>query len=509
MGDLKLERTEVSHHSTEWDCWIIIDNNVYDLSKFIGLHPGGLGPILEYAGKDATEAFYSLHRQETLLRYQRYKIGTLMNEEPKIHVAQPGDISSVPYSESSAWMGFKSPYFKESHARFRSALRKTMDSLAPEARGYEDSGDKPSTELLQKLGDLGILAANIGPGPWLKSFRLVGDVKPEEFDYFHEMIAHEETARWTSPGTSSGIFGGMVISLPTVINFGRPEIQAKVIPEVLSGRKRMCLAITEPYTGSDVANIQTIARRTADGKYYIVNGTKKWITAGMFADYFSVAVRTEGGISMLLVERGEGVETKPIKTSYSASAGTSYVMFENVKVPVENLLGKENQGFKVILSNFNHERWVMLTGASMGARVVIQDCFKWANQRQVFGKRLIDQPVIRNKLAKMVAAAESTHNWLENITYQMCHMDYKEQSQKLAGPLALCKFRMTRMLHEISDDACQIFGGRAITRGGMGRSVESMQRTYKFSAILGGAEEIMADLGIRQAMRHFPENARL
>ncbi|KAG0176042.1 hypothetical protein DFQ28_007923 [Apophysomyces sp. BC1034] len=509
MENHKFDRVQVSLHASETDCWVIIDDSIYDLSKFINLHPGGVNPIIEYAGKDATEAFYGLHRQEVLLKYNRYKIGTLADEEAKIHIYQPGDISTVPYAESSAWMGYRSPYFKESHIRFRAALRKIMDELAPEARSYEDTGEKPSDEFVQKLGSHGILAANVGPGPWLKPFRLPGNVKAEEYDYFHEMIAHEEGARWVSPGTGGGIFGGMVISIPTVINFGRPELQAKVIPEVLSGRKRMCLAITEPSTGSDVANIQTTATRTPDGKHFIVCGTKKWITTGVFADYFSVAVRTEGGISMLLVERGEGVDTKPIKTSYAASAGTSYVTFDHVKVPVENLLGEENHGFKVILSNFNHERWIMLTGASMAARVVIQDCFKWAHQRKVFGKPLIEQPVIRNKLAKMICAVESVHNWLENITYQMCHMDYKEQSEKLAGPIALCKYRMTRMLHDVSDDACQIFGGRAITRGGLGRAVESLQRTYKFTAILGGAEEIMADLGIRQSMRKYPHNARL
>jgi alkylation response protein AidB-like acyl-CoA dehydrogenase len=253
----------------------------------------------------------------------------------------------------------------------------------------------------------------------------------------------------------------------------------KIVPEVFAGRKRIALAITEPYAGSDVARIRTTAKRTPDGKHFIVNGVKKWITSGCFADYFSVAVQTEKGMSMLLIERSEGVETKPIKTSYSPSAGTAYVTFENVKVPVENLLGKENKGFYVVLSNFNHERWVMLTGISMACRLVVEECFKWANQRKVFGKRLIDQPVIRFKLAKMISRLESYHSWLENITYQMNNMDYAEQADKLAGPLALCKYLSTRVAHEISDEACQIFGGRAITKTGMGRTVELLQRTYK------------------------------
>jgi alkylation response protein AidB-like acyl-CoA dehydrogenase len=88
-------------------------------------------------------------------------------------------------------------------------------------------------------------------------------------------------------------------------------------------------------------------------------------------------------------------------------------------------------------------------------------------------------------------------------------MNYNEQASKLAGPIALCKYQVTRMLHDVSDDACQIFGGRAITKTGMGRQIETLQRTYKFTAILGGSEEIMADLGVRQAMKYYPSSARL
>ncbi|KAI9275679.1 acyl-CoA dehydrogenase/oxidase [Phascolomyces articulosus] len=511
MPELKsFTREEVKRHANEDDLWIIIDTVVYDMSRFVDMHPGGAFPILEYAGKDATDAFYGLHRQEVLQKYNRYKIGTIEGEKPQIEFRQHGALSKVPYAEPSAWQGFKSPYFKESHYKFRTAVRVIMDQLAEEAREFEVSGERPSDEFQQKMGSHGLLAANIGPGKFLKEFniQLPGGIPVEEYDYFHEMIVHQE-ARWGTRGLDDGLIGGMTISLPTVLNFGRPEIKQKVVPEVLAGRKRMALAITEPYVGSDVASLKTTAKLTPDGKHYIVNGVKKWITTGHWADYFSTAVRTDKGISMLLIERSEGLETKPIKTSYSPSAGTAYITYENVKVPVENLLGKEGGGFQVIMSNFNHERWVMLAGATMGGRLAVEECFKWAMQRKVFGKRLIDQPVIRNKLAKMIASVESVHSWVENLTYQMCNMSYMEQALKLAGPLALCKYQCTRMLHDVSDDACQIFGGRAITKTGMGRNIETLQRTYKFTAILGGSEEIMADLGVRQAMKKFPKDARL
>ena len=326
-----------------------------------------------------------------------------------------------------------------------------------------------------------MIASQVGPGPWLKGLTLPGGIKPEEFDYFHELIAHQETARIGAPGFADGISSGYSIGLPPIFNFGPPALKARIIPEVLLGKKRICLAITEPYAGSDVASIRATAKRTADGKHFIVNGVKKWITNGTFCDYFSTAVVTEKGITMLLIERSDGLETKAIKTSYSPAAGTAYVIFENVKVPVENILGVEGKGFQVIMYNFNHERWYICGAITGAARTVVEECLMWANQRKVFGKRLIDQAVIRNKLASMISQLESVENWLENITFQMCNMPYSEQSVKLAGPIALLKYQCTRVAHHISDDACQIFGGRAITKTGMGRTIESFQRTYKFA----------------------------
>ncbi|KAI9488694.1 acyl-CoA dehydrogenase/oxidase [Zychaea mexicana] len=508
MVELKTyTREEVSRHAAEEDIWIIIDTDVYNMSVFIDMHPGGAFPILEYAGKDATEAFYGLHRQEVLLKYKRYKIGTLADETPQIKIRQHGDNSTVPYAEMSAFMGYKSPYYNDSHFRYQAALRKICDELKAEAQECDSAGDRPSDEFVKKLAAHHLLAAHVGPGPWLHGLMLPGNVPGTEFDYFHDMITHQEFARWGAPGLVAGITGGMTISLPTVLNYGKPELKAELVPLLLSGEKRMSLAITEPYTGSDVASIRTVAKKVEGG--YVVNGVKKWITTGRFAHYFATAVRTEKGISMLLIERQEGVETKPIKTSYSQSAGTAYVTFENVFVPDANLLGIEHQGFRVVLSNFNHERFMLIAQPVAVSRNAVEECFKWAMQRKVFGKPLIDQPVIRNKLAKMIAGVESCQTWTENIAYQMNHMKYAEQADKLAGPIALLKFHATRMMHDVSDEACQIFGGRALTKTGMGKYIEDLQRTYKFNAILGGSEEIMADLGVRQAMKKFPADARL
>lgn len=133
--------------------------------------------------------------------------------------------------------------------------------------------------------------------------------------------------------------------------FGRKQVVDRVLPGILEGDKRICLAITEPDGGSDVgAALKCEAKKTPDGKYFIVNGEKKWITNGIYADYFTTAVRTGpydmSGLSLLLIERGPGVTTRRMDCQGVGSSGTTYVTFEDVKVPVENLIGKENDGFK-------------------------------------------------------------------------------------------------------------------------------------------------------------------
>lgn len=117
----------------------------------------------------------------------------------------------------------------------------------------------------------------------------------------------------------------------------------------------------------------------------------------MFADYFVTGCKTEKGFSVLLIPRDENIETKQIKTSYSTTAATAFVQYDNVKVPVGNLLGEEHKGFQVIMSNFNHERLYMCFGVIRASMTVVEECLKWCNQRIVFGKKLIEQPVMRQK----------------------------------------------------------------------------------------------------------------
>ncbi|KAH8599358.1 acyl-CoA dehydrogenase/oxidase [Bisporella sp. PMI_857] len=503
-------RAEVAKHKTEDSIWLIIDSKVYDVTDFLDAHPGGESVLRQVAGTDATDAFYNLHRQEVLQKYSSLCLGTLEGEKSQVIEQKPGELSVVPYGEPT-WLTpqFKSPYYGESHRRLQKALREFVDTeVYPVAQECEKSGKHIPQELIDKMAKNGVLRMRLGPGKHLHGAELLGGaVKGEEFDYFHDLIVSQELTRANARGFADGNMAGMTIGLTAVLNFARDEAwKKKITEEVFSGEKKICLAITEAFAGSDVAGIRTTAVKTPDGKHYIVNGTKKWITNGVFCDYFVTGVKTDKGLSVLLIERQEGVETTAIKTSYSPTAGTAYITFDNVKVPVENLLGQENKGIHVILSNFNHERWTMACGSIRMSRLVTEECLKWANQRLVFGKKLIEQPVIRQKLAKMISHVEANQAYLENITYQMTHMPYKQQSTHLAGPIGLLKMFATRSAHEVADEAVQIFGGRALTQTGMGRTIEMFHRTYKFDAILGGAEEVLGDLGVRQAIKNMPKS---
>ncbi|KAJ5097936.1 hypothetical protein N7532_004937 [Penicillium argentinense] len=505
-----LTRAEVAKHNTEDSLWCIIDHRVYDLTDFVDAHPGGSVVLAQVAGQDATVDFYNLHRQEVLEKYRdQLCIGNLEGEKPEVIEPKPGALSPVPYAEP-LWLRpqFKSPYFKESHRRLQRAIREFTDlHVTPEAQEKEKDGTFISQELINKMAENGVLAMRLGPGKHLHGKTLLGGaVDGKEFDYLHDMIVTQELVRANARGFQDGNMAGMAISLSAVKEWLRnPALKEQVTAEVLSGQKKMCLAITEAFAGSDVAGLKTTAEKTPDGKHYIVNGTKKWITNGMFADYFVTGCKTEKGFSVLLIPRGEGIETKQIKTSYSTAAATAYVQYENVKVPVENLLGEEHKGFIVIMSNFNHERFMMVAAVVRMSMTIVEECLKWCNQRIVFGKKLVEQPAIRQKLARMISLTESCQAWLESIAYQMCNMSYAEQSAHLGGPIGLLKSHATRSAQEIADHSTNIFGGRGLTQTGMGKVIEMFHRTYKFDAILGGTEEILADLGVRQAMKKFPK----
>jgi len=283
-------------------------------------------------------------------------------------MAQQQNPTPIPFSEPPWLNGLPSPYYTDSHKRWQKACRAFV-STNLHAQAFEwDSAETLPEHVFQTFAKANMLIPSL-PAPlpveWLKKLGMtdiLGAVNVEEWDYIHTAIYCDEMARNGLSGPSGSLTTGMSFGVPPILKFGNKQLQDRFLPELLKGEKRTCIAITEPGAGSDVANIATEAMKSEDGKHYIVNGTKKWITNGIWADYSTMAVRTggpgPGGLSMLVVPlKGyPGVTMRRLKVAGQISAGTTYIELDDVKVPVENLIGEEGMGMRYVMTNFNHER---------------------------------------------------------------------------------------------------------------------------------------------------------
>jgi acyl-CoA dehydrogenase len=242
-----------------------------------------------------------------------------------------------------------------------------------------------------------------------------------------------------------------------------------------------------------VAQLATTAVR--DGDHYVVNGSKTYITGGMRADWVSTAVRTggegAGGVSMLLIPTdAEGFSRTSLdrKQGWWAS-DTATLYFDNVRVPVSNLIGEENRGFLVIMTNFNAERMAMAAGMEAQGRVCLEEAVAWARERRTFGRRLADHQVIRHKIVQMKQKLNATQAYLRN-----CY-EAIEAGCPNPGDIALLKVQASETLEFCAREAMQILGGIGYMRG---NRVERIYREVRVNAIGGGSEEIMRDLAARQ-----------
>ena len=415
----------------------------------------------------------------------------------------------TPYGDPGWYQGSVSPYYTATHEEWRVRCRSFVESrILPYVSEWEARKEIiDRKEVAADCAKAGLLACVAGKNAY--DFLPENSKKPENFDYFHELIFIDELARCASGGVLWGLIEGLQIGLPPILNFGSNFLKSKVAKDCLNGSKSICLAITEASAGSDVGAITTSAVRDENRKIFILNGSKKWITNGIFADFFTVAVKIIGNdksnansISLLLVEKSmKGISARRMECQGVWSSGTSFIEFENVEVPFANLIGTQGEGFKYIMKNFNHERWGFVVQANRFARVCLEESIKYAMKRKTFGKILMDHEVIRWKIAEMTRQVEATHAWLEHITYQMCVLPHDEAMTDLAGPISLMKAHSTKVFEYCAREASQIFGGNAYTRSGLGEKIERLYRDVRAYAIPGGSEEILLDLGVRQAIK--------
>lgn len=374
----------------------------------------------------------------------------------------------------------QSPFYNADHDAFREVLRRFVArEIEPYANEWDEAGEFPR-ELYAKASEIGLLGLGF----------------PEEFggttvDQFMKIVVSQELARAGAGGISASLMSHTIGS-PPIARAARPEVRARVLPEVLSGRKISALAITEPSGGSDVANLRTKARR--DGDHYVVSGEKTFITSGMRADYLTVAVRTGAdgadGVSLLLIEGDTpGLSRTKLKKMGWWASDTATLHFDECRVPAENLIGEEGHGFKIIMQNFNSERIGMAASCTAYARVCLEEAIAYAKERKTFGKPISQHQVIRHKLVDMAQRVAASQAMLELLAWRL------GQGESPVAEICMMKNQATQTMAFCASEAVQIFGGAGFMRG---IKVERIYREVKVNAIGGGTEEIMKDLASRQ-----------
>ncbi len=368
-------------------------------------------------------------------------------------------------------------YFDDTQQMVRETVKRFVArEILPYVDAWEEAGEFPR-ELYLKAAQAGILGIG-APEQW-------GGTGA---DVFMKVAACEEMVRCTSGGVAASL-GSLDIGLPPVWKWGSEALQARVIPPVLAGEKIAALAITEPGGGSDVANLRTRAVR--DGDDYVVNGAKTFITSGVRADFYTVAVRTGeagyGGVSLLLVEKGTpgfSVGRKLRKTGWWAS-DTAELFFEDCRVPATNLIGPENGGFYCIMSNFQMERLILAVTANMTAQLALEEAMAYARERQAFGRALSDFQVTRHKLAEMATAVAVSREFTYRTAARIAN------GEDCVLEVSMAKNQATRCADRVTWDAVQIFGGAGYMRGTV---VERLFRDNRILSIGGGTYEIMNEV---------------
>ncbi len=378
-------------------------------------------------------------------------------------------------------MTYASPFYDKDHEDFRAQARRFVEKeISPYVEAWETAGRMPR-ELHLKAAEAGLLQIGFPE-------RCGGIEVP---DLFYGIVLTEELARSGSGGVIAGLMSHS-IGTPPICHVGSPELQARFARPVLEGRKIAALAITEPGGGSDVANLKTRAER--DGDHYVVNGSKTFITSGMRADYLTCAVRTGGpgmgGVSLLVIEGDTpGLSRTPLDKMGWRCSDTATLYFDNCRVPVANLVGRENQGFMAIMLNFNQERIMLAAQAYAFAKVCCEESMDYARSRETFGKALIRNQVMRHKLVDMRMRLEAVKANLDLIAWRVSN-----RQVPIAEVCMLKNFACTS-LEWIANESMQVFGGAGYLRGA---KVERIYRETKVLTIGGGSLEIMKDLAAKQ-----------
>jgi acyl-CoA dehydrogenase len=372
--------------------------------------------------------------------------------------------------------------FNEQHEMFRATVRSFVEKeIAPHVEEWETAGRMPRW-IWPRMGELGLLGVEYddkygGAGA----------------DFLTSAVLHEECARSRSGSFAMAVGVHCDMASPHLYWTGSEALKEKYLPGMCRGETLTAIAVTEPGGGSDVAAIRTRAVR--DGSHYVINGSKMFITNGATADVFFLAARVEAGsegkrhkgISVFLVERNTSGFTvsRTLDKMGMRASDTAELSFSDMRVPAENLLGREGVGFYEVMRVFQRERLVAGLHAVAMADRAVADTMAYVRERQAFGGPLSDKQVIRHKLADLATQIEAGR-WL---TYAVCAKF--AAGEDCVREISMVKLFTAEMVNRVAYDCVQLHGGYGYMRE---YAVERFARDARLMTIGGGTSEIMKDI---------------
>ena len=369
-------------------------------------------------------------------------------------------------------------YFTEEHEVFRISFRDFLQKeVVPHIEKWEKTGTIERF-IWEKFGEMGYLGLSY----------------PEEYggfdlDLFYMVIFLEELQKINSSGFAAAIWAHTYLAMTHLNKEGDKRIKQEYLAPSIEGKKIGCLCITEPFGGSDVAGMRSTA--ILEGNHYVLNGSKTFITNGIYSDYLVVAAKTDteskhGGMSIFLVDRDTaGISaTKLEKLGWRAS-DTGEIAFDNVIIPSENLMGEVGKGFQYLMQHLALERLIMGVNAHARAEYAVEYAIQYMSERQAFGKSINKFQALRHKIAEMASEVEMCKEFNYSITKRLNDGDY------VVKEASMSKLLSTKIADQVIYDALQLLGGYGYMEE---YPMARLLRDSRLGPIGGGTSEILKEI---------------
>ena len=371
-------------------------------------------------------------------------------------------------------------YFTKEHDQVRKAIRDFVNKrINPFVDEWEEKGIAPLHELFKEMGDLGFLGIRYDP-----------KYGGEGLDYWYETVMLEECSHIHCGGIPMAIAVQTNMATPAIDEFGSEYLKEKYLTAAIKGEMVGAIAVTEPDAGSDVAALKTFAKK--DGDYYVLNGSKTYITNGTQADFLTLLARTSDdpgyhsfGLFVVPTDLPGFHISKKLDKMGMHSSDTAELYFDDMRIPAENLIGEESEGFIYQMQQFQHERFAALPMSYVGADDIIRETVAYLKGRIVFGKPLIKKQVLRHRLVDWLSEAEC----LRQLTYHIVRM--KMLGQDTTREISMGKLLGAGLLGRVTDGCLQMYGGLGFMNE---MRISRAFRDARLISIGGGASEIMSDI---------------